>query len=243
MAGLALFPFLLYFPHSTTLSSHSLHTFQARLVIVAGLAVSHSLLIPHSHAPIILCWHHGPACHCGRSRRALPFPNAFAWCKLWLRWWILLSNVSGWPRVGHLCLIGYIGYGIFGRRTSERMRAIQSSGSAGCFTSCLTSCFTSRLSQLLPCFACCVVFCFGWGFCACVGRVSQGSGWWLLFWLSSSRDMTATVLSNAALEKKPLVLKGSRPCGGVRVRMPIGQFSFSTWHLESFVNQNMTESC
>ena len=52
--------------------------------------------------------------------------------------------VSGWPRAGHLCLIGYIGYGIFGRRTSERIRAIQSSGSAGCFTSCLTSCFTSR---------------------------------------------------------------------------------------------------
>ena len=38
------------------------------------------------------------------------------------------------------------------------MRAIKSSGSAGCFTSCLTSCFTSRLSQLLPCFVCCVVF-------------------------------------------------------------------------------------
>ena len=66
--------------------------------------------------------------------------------------------MCGWPRVGHLCLIGYIGYGIFGRRTSERMTAIQSSGSAGCFTPCLTSCFTSRLSQLLPCFVCCVVF-------------------------------------------------------------------------------------
>ena len=26
--------------------------------------------------------------------------------------------------------------------------------------------------------------------------------------------------------EKPLVLKGSRPCGGVRARMPIGQFSF-----------------
>ena len=75
-----------------------------------------------------------------------------------LRWWILLSNVSGWPRVGHLCLIDYIGYEIFGRRTSERMRAIQSSGSAGCFMPCLTSCFTSRLSQLLPCFVCCIVF-------------------------------------------------------------------------------------
>ena len=80
-----------------------------------------------------------------------------AWCKFGLRWWILLSNVSGWPRVGHLCLIGYIGYGIFGRRTSERMRAIQSGGSAGCFTPCLTSCFTSRMSQLLPCFVCCGV--------------------------------------------------------------------------------------
>ena len=34
------------------------------------------------------------------------------------------------------------------------------------------------------------------------------------------------VMVRAALEKKPLVLKGSRPCGGVRVRMPIGQFSF-----------------
>ena len=34
------------------------------------------------------------------------------------------------------------------------------------------------------------------------------------------------VMARAALEKKPLVLKGSRPCGGVRVRMPIGQFSF-----------------
>ena len=38
------------------------------------------------------------------------------------------------------------------------MRAIQSSGSAGCFTSCLTSRFTPRLSHLLPCLVCCVVF-------------------------------------------------------------------------------------
>ena len=44
--------------------------------------------------------------------------------------------------------------------------------------------------------------------------------------LTSSNNLTATVESNAATEKKPLVLKGSRPCGGVRVRMPIGQFSF-----------------
>ena len=63
------------------------------------------------------------------------------------------------------------------------------------------------------------------------------------FLTRSSRDMTATVLSNAALEKKPLVLEGSRPCGGVRARMPIGLFSFSTWRLVNFVNQNMTESC
>ena len=44
--------------------------------------------------------------------------------------------------------------------------------------------------------------------------------------LTSSNNLTATVVSNAATEKKPLVLKGSRPCGGVRARMPIGQFSF-----------------
>ena len=44
--------------------------------------------------------------------------------------------------------------------------------------------------------------------------------------LTSSNNLTATVESNAATEKKPLVLKGSRPCGGVRARMPIGQFSF-----------------
>ena len=34
--------------------------------------------------------------------------------------------------------------------------------------------------------------------------------------LTSSNNLTATVESNAATEKKPLVLKGSRPCGGVR---------------------------
>ena len=32
-----------------------------------------------------------------------------------------------WQKVGHLCLLGYFGYGIFGRRTSERMRACPSS--------------------------------------------------------------------------------------------------------------------
>ena len=34
--------------------------------------------------------------------------------------------------------------------------------------------------------------------------------------LTSSNNLTATIESNAATEKKPLVLKGSRPCGGVR---------------------------
>ena len=64
--------------------------------------------------------------------------------------------------------------------------------------------------------------CVGWFFSCCflVGE--------LIFdlFLTSSNNLTATVESNAAIEKKPLVLKGSRPCGGVRVRMPIGQFSF-----------------
>ena len=50
----------------------------------------------------------------GLDKTWLFLSNDFAWCKFWLRWWILLSNVNGWPRVGHLCLIGYIGYGISG---------------------------------------------------------------------------------------------------------------------------------
>ena len=36
-----------------------------------------------------------------------------------------------------------------------------------------------------------------------------------------SRWRSFLPMVRAALEKKPLVLKGSRPCGGVRVRMPI----------------------
>ena len=44
---------------------------------------------------------------------------------------------------------------------------------------------------------------------------------------SNGKAVTGTaVMARSANEKKPLVLKGSRPCGGVRVRMPIGQFSF-----------------
>ena len=54
----------------------------------------------------------------------------------------------------------------------------------------------------------CVVLCLLWLGLFCVGLVSQGSSLWLLFWLSSSRDMTATVSSNAALEKKTTKIVG-----------------------------------
>ena len=79
-----------------------------------------------------------------------------------LRWWMLLSNVNGWPRVGHLCLIGYIGYGIFGRRTSERMRAIRAMDRQA--VSRRVSRHVSRhvcRSRSPVCVLCCV--CFGWG--------------------------------------------------------------------------------
>ena len=64
-------------------------------------------------------------------------------------------------------------------------------------TSCLMSCFTS---QPLPCFGCCV-FCFGWS-CFVLVLFIRGVVVGIFFLLSFSRDMTATVLSNAALEKK-----------------------------------------
>ena len=76
------------------------------------------------------------------------------------------------------CGLIIFGYGIFGRSTSERMRAIGSSELAGCLTSFLTTRFTSRLPQPLPCFLClCVLlwlelFWFG---------LSQGSSRRLLF--------------------------------------------------------------
>ena len=81
-------------------------------------------------------------------------------------------------------------------------RAIASGGSAGCLTSCLTSRFTSRMSLQLPCFVSCVWFCLFWGlfwgFASCLSRGALVD----FFLTRSSRDMTATVLSNAALEKK-----------------------------------------
>ena len=92
--------------------------------------------------------------------------------------------------------------------------------------------FTSRLSLQLPSFAAWVLLfglvCLFWFGGVCV-LCFVFCFWGALddfFLTSSSWDMTATVFSNAALETKPLVLKGSRPCGGVRARMPIGQFSF-----------------
>ena len=36
-------------------------------------------------------------------------------------------DVAVWLKVGHLCLIGYCGYGVFGRRTPKSMRACRSS--------------------------------------------------------------------------------------------------------------------
>ena len=68
--------------------------------------------------------------------------------------WLVESWALAW--------IDYIGNGIFGRSTSERMRAIWGSELAGCLTSFLTTRFTSRLPQPLPGFVCCVC-CFGWG--------------------------------------------------------------------------------
>ena len=161
--------------------------------------------------------------------------------------WFLLSNVSDWPRLGHFCLIGYAGYDIFGRRTSEstsgQFRAVDWQAVSR-RVSRHVSRHVGHFSSPVLWVGCCWLFLLG-GVCCVVCVLVCGSRGALadFFLTSSSRDMTATVLSNAALEKKPLVLKGSRPCGGVRARMPIEQFSFSTWLLANFVNQNMTESC
>ena len=77
---------------------------------------------------------------------------------------------------------------------------IMSRGSAGCFTLCFTSRFTSRLSLQLPCFVAWLL-CFGGVCCCAFVFVSLFLGALDDFFLtSSSRDMTATVLSNAALE-------------------------------------------
>ena len=92
---------------------------------------------------------------------------------------MLLSNVSGWPRVSHLCLIGYIGYGIFGRRTSERMRAIRAVDRQA---------VSRRVSHHVSRHVCrsrspvlCVVLCLLWLGLFCFGLVSQGSSCRLLF--------------------------------------------------------------
>ena len=55
----------------------------------------------------------------------------------------------------------------------------------------------------------CVLCVLLWLGLFCFGLVSQGSSCRLLFWLSFSRDMTATVLSNAALEEKKLWTLGN----------------------------------
>ena len=80
---------------------------------------------------------------------------------------------------------------------------MMSSGLAGCFTVSRHVCHFSSLVF------CCLVL-FVWGgvfvrvlFCGFWGAFDD------FFLTSSSRDMTATVLSNAALEKKMLLMFGS----------------------------------
>ena len=65
----------------------------------------------------------------------------------------------------------------------------------------LFHCFTSRLSLQLPCFVAWLLLFWG-GVCACVWFCGSWGALDDFFLTSSSRDMTATVLSNAALEKK-----------------------------------------
>ena len=70
-----------------------------------------------------------------------------------------------------------------------------SSGLAGCFTVSRHVCHFSSLVLVLGCFVWGVCFVFVL-FCVSWGALDD------FFLTSSSRDMTATVLSNAALEEK-----------------------------------------
>ena len=84
---------------------------------------------------------------------------------------MLLSNVSSWPRVGHLCLIGHIGLVFLERRTSERMRAIRVVDRQAVFTPCPHVMFYVTFVAAAPLF--CVL-------CALVGAV--------MFWACFSEE-------------------------------------------------------